>query len=314
MSRNRRPYKRPVEFKIMCPECGDEMHHKCNDSTGSELRQAFLKFLTWTPEFGLYPEVQKAMQKAGEKEGWLDKGQDFTKAAFFGTQPWTYAMGSKHFSRDFSGAIDSLILKAGFDPRELRDSAYALTEKSEAETKAREENRAKRKAEERGAIKLFQSNASLEKKTVVLDKIIAERTLHHNPMERENTEKNQIEDDFMTEALRHLEDHYEGGISPTVNKLRIEAARKIALDTGIFSIGLYAADGVSVFSRHFKTREEITEFMEKTYARYNALDKSAFARAVWVRVKKRGSWEPETFARGPKGWISAPKTERPSEG
>jgi len=307
-----RPYHRPVEFKIMCPECGDELHHKCNDSTGSELREAFLKFLSWVPEFHLYPEVQKAMHKAGEKEGWLEKGQEFEKTPFFGTQPWTYAMGDKHFGREFEGVINNIIRSAGFDPGELREASYQRIEQKDLERKKQEEGRAKRKDDIAKAIQLFQSDASLADKTAVLDAIIdaiiEKETRHHHPMEKR--EDNKVSDPWLYETLDRLKRTYDGGISPTVNKLRIEAARKVAIDMGTISVHLRAADGTETMERYFQTRDEVTKFMTETFEKYDALSENIFASAVYLRVKTRGEWETENFARGPKGWISVPKKAR----
>lgn len=302
---HRVPYKRPVEFKIMCPECGGVHHHKCNDTSGDKLREAYLSFLSWVPEFAPYEKVQKAMQKAGEEAGWLEKGQDFTETPFFGAQPWTYSLGDKHFGRGFSGVIDSIIEAAGFDPSELRQEAFRRRGRSEAEKKAQTEHREKVSKVRADAIALFQSDAPLDEKVLVLDQIISDRTRGLHPTEFVNKEKNQIEDPWLYDTLRYLKDRYQGGVSPEVNVLRIEAARKIALQDGVHLVTFFGANGTPVLTRRFQDLKEVEKLLGK-FVTYDGFSTDPLASAVYVKVKTRGSRDVGAYVRGDQKWVPAP--------
>lgn len=308
------------EFKLICAECGEVHYHKCGvaqDATA--LRKAFMRFLTWVPEFGIEESVRKAMQKHGEGEGYgLEKGDDFTKFAFFGAQPWTYAMGGKHFGREFTGVIDRLIDAAGFDVNELRRAAYkAMDDEAEAKKK-QEEGAAKHKKERSDTVKLFQSKtASLDAKIAVLDKVIASFSYSINPHPYK-TSKGYEEDNWLSEIERHLKNRYEGGISPEINRLRIEHARKIATQAGIFSASFYRAQSFGETEtratvRRFQTREEMETALVEMYKPYDALSDDFLASAVCVITRERGNFRSRVqYARGPKGWIVT-KDDRTAE-
>jgi hypothetical protein len=301
MTRYERPYRRPTEFTVMCPDCGDRIYHKCHSEDARSPRAALLHFLTWVPEFGIDEKVAKAMQKHGEGDGYgLEKGDDFSKYAFFGAQPWSYSMGGKHFGREFSGVVDQLIQAFGFDPHEIRQAALDQMEAKERETEEREEHRAKVKGERADAIKLFRSKAPLSDKINVLDAIIAKRTLHQNPLMK--VEDHKSEDPWLYNTLETLERYYGGGIAPDVNKMRIEAARKDAIDRGIFLMAIDDATGRPVFKRRFKTAEECEAFRKQTYVAYDATSQDPFASGVILRTRQQGE-KRTTYMRGPKGWI-----------
>jgi len=304
-----RPYQRPTEFAVLCPDCGERIRHKCHDAGATEMKKALVEFLTWIPR-GPDEKVAKAIQKAGETSGWLEKGQDFTKSAIFGEQAWSYSLFGKEGGRSFSGRIDAILRAAGFDAHEFRAAAFRAVEQDRKATENFQANTAADAKARKSAIALFQSKtATMEEKTALLDKLVAEKTMSYNPLRK--IEGNQIHDDWMRETMRWLDRRYDGGINRDMNRLRIEAARKIALDTGLFTVTLFGAEGVSVFARRFKERAEVDTFLKETNAKYDALSKDPYARAVFVKVKTRGKYETENFLRGAKGeWVPQPKSEK----
>lgn len=315
--RHRLPHLQKATIKVLCAECGAGISHRCHDpyyGSDTSLRQALIKFLTWVPEFHLYEEVEKAMAKAGRKEGCIGKDQDFTKSAFFGAQPWTYAMGNKHFGREFSGVIDTLISAAGFDVQELRESAYKAMDAKEAESTQRTDLRAARQKEADDAVKLFRSKkASLDEKVALLDKIIADYTRGTDPVP--SVENRCIQDPWLTETLRRLDTRYGGGINPDVNRLRIEAARKVAVLDGVFAVSLRSADGEEIFSRRFPSEDEVKAFIrDASKVALDAFSEDPLARAVCLRVARRGQHTAaQTYLRKGNAWALAPKKEKAAE-
>lgn len=308
--------RRPSEFRIMCPDCGEIHFHRCHDSSAKQLKDAFLRFLTWVPEFGPTEKVAKAIQKAGEESGWLDKGQNFQDSAFFGAQPWSYALFEKEGGRAFTGQIDALIRASGFNVEDLRQEAYRIMEQKRLEAEATRKQEADRRSgrDERSKaleaeIAFLQGKAPLSERIALLDKIIAEYTRPLNP--RPTRIRNTIEDPFLHETANRLRTRYRGGISEEINALRIEEARKKAIEEGIYSVVLNGAEGDVVFRRSFQSEEEMKRFISDFSVPYDSLSDDPLAQAVVLRTKERGNWDRTRYVRGKTGWIARPPKSEP---
>lgn len=309
-------HHRPSEFRIMCPDCGEIHAHRRHDGGAKQLKEAFLQFLTWVPEFGPTEKVAKAIQKAGEESGWLDKGQDFQESAFFGAQPWSYALFDKPGGRAFTGQIDALIRASGFNVEDLRQEAYRRMDRKRREDEAAKKHEADRRAGKdefskklAAEIAFLQGEAPLPERIAALDKIIEDYTRDLNP--RETKVGNSLKDPFLYETLNRLNTRYKGGISDEVNRLRIEAARQTAIKGGLYSVILNGAEGGVVFKRSFQTEEAMKKFVADLNVPYDAMSEDPLATAVLLRMKERGNWEKTLFVRGKKGWVAKPeKSER----
>jgi hypothetical protein len=297
------------EIHVMCPGCGDEVHHRCGEQGPGALRDALLQLLTWHPHW-VEPSVKKAIQKAGEASGWIEKGSDFSKTPFFGGEPWTYGMFDKEDGRSVVAYINAVIRACGFDPAEIRKAAWAILDKQDAERKRLADRREEIGKERADAIKLFGSKAPLAKKIERLDAILAYKSEILNPL---------ADDDDGGGGWGHLhkwlKEQYGGGINPTVNRQRIEHCRKVAIETGVFALHLYGTKGdgrgvVAIFSKRFQSYDAaLRTLTAATTVKQDGTSKDPFARAVYARLRANGD-SGETYVRDASGaWTREPSKE-----
>lgn len=296
------------EIHVMCPGCGDEIHHRCGETSTESLREALVSLLTWVPHW-VSPSVEKAIEKAGRVSGWISKDDDLRRTPFFGGEKWLYGMFEED-GRSATALLNAVIRTAGFKPEDLRSAAWAILDKEAKERKRLADRREEISKERADAIKLFGSKAPLAEKIACLDAILAYKSEIVNPLAKDDDGGEGW--DFLYRVLR---DQYGGGISPTVNRQRIEHCRKVAIETGAFALHLYGTNGdgrgvVAIFSKRFQSHDAALKALKATTTPHqDSTSKDPFARAVYARLRANGSTG-ETYVRDANGvWTREPSKE-----
>jgi hypothetical protein len=286
------------EIHVLCAECGVGIHHHCHDAGVTEMKEALISLLRYVPEH-CEPEVAKAIEKAGRASGWHDKDTKLTKSPLFGGEPWTYGMFGKEDGRTVKALVNRIIRAAGLEPDEVRAEAWRTLEEDDDVNEARAARREKISAERREAIALFKGDAPLSEKVAKLDALLKEGAKLLVPT---------LDDNDGNGGWGHLRkwvrDQYEGGINEDVNRLRVEALRKVAIEEGIYIVQLYAPSGKRIFARRYATIEEANAAVTSA-GKYDPTSKELFRRASYARVgtnvdtshrymrDKNGAWIPE---------------------
>lgn len=271
------------EFEVMCPGCGDKVHHRCHEENRNKLKEAFISLLNYVPGC-VDPGVKKAIQKAGEESGWIEKGLKVEETPFFGGEPWTYGMFGKEDGRSVKAYLNGVMRAAGFDPETLRTEAYQQIEAKETEKKRIEKHRTQNRDKRQSAIKLFKSKAPLAEKVVKLDEILEEKSNILDP----NTDDDSGSGGW-NHLYRWLHDQYEGGINEEVNRQRIENMRTVARARGTFILRLRGSDGglsaiQIIFEKRFMKRTDAEKALAALVT-YNPLSKNPFERAIHAMIR-----------------------------
>lgn len=204
------------EVKVICPGCGDLVHHHCH----TDVKNAVIDLLSWVPETQGFAndKLNKAFEAAGRKEGWIGDDETLEQIfaqPFFGTQAWVYPLfGSKDTARSFFAYLHNLIRACNLDPDEIRAQIYAkrkAREDAEAERKAGVQ---KRKDERATVIAFLKGDAPLEERIAKLDEILKARAKGLKPYARDDGEG-------FNHLYKYLDTYYGGGISLRINQARI---------------------------------------------------------------------------------------------
>jgi len=289
------------DIHLLCPECGSGIHHHCYDAKKSALKKAAIQLLQYVPEY-CDPAVVKAIEKAGRASGWHDAETELTESPFFGGEPWTYGMFGKEDGRTVKALINNLLSAAGLDPEEVRAEAWRTVERHDAENKKREERRAKMTADRLAAVKLFQSKAPLDEKIAKLDEILKDMAKYLVP-----TLDDKDGGGGYGHLYKWLRDRYEGGINDDVNRLRVEALRKIAIEEGVYHVSLYSPNGECIHTHRHATLEDAIDFVTGRPAKYDPTSKELLKRATYARVGTNAQTL-HRYMRDAKGaWMAEPE-------
>lgn len=292
----------------MCPGCGDEIHHRCHDTGPAALREALIALLTWKPH-GVDRGIEKAIRKVGEAAGWIDKGSDFVKTPFFGGEPWTYGMFGKEDGRSVKSRIDSVIEAAGLNPHEIRAEAWKTLEEDDKERTRMATRRAEVQDERAKAIKLFRSKAPLEEKIARLDAILARKSEILNPAEKDDSGAG-----GWNHLYKWLREQYGDGISPTINRQRIEHCREVAFKTGVYLLSLTGSSGdgrglAPIFAHRYQSEDDAKRVL-MTKCPFDPSSEDPFKRALYARIRTNSDLG-EAYVRKADGtWKHEPRKER----
>lgn len=213
------------DLKVMCPDCGDVVHHTCN----SELKRAIVKLLSWVPSGLGTKQLHEAMIESGRKGGWIGKNATpaeltaMFEEPFFGSQAWSYPLfGSKEEARSFHGYLHGVIRAAGLDPHEIEAQ---LHEEREARRKEEADRKAKvqAKRDERAQVTDFlkgKTGAPLTERIAKLDELLRGHVVALQLKPYAPADENKGDEGF-SYLRRWLDNYYGGGISKRVNNARI---------------------------------------------------------------------------------------------